>query len=734
MFTKSHPKSTNASQNLYPLSKGRYAVTYEILPPADARQELAYSRAIVYHRMQQLFEDLSKFNYEFTIRNAEIPMEEYLSEIMLDNKSKTSELCLEYNDFLRKNATPAHNNFRQTVYLTLTTFAPTAEAAAQSFNAIHDTLCADFQALYGYKILRLSLSAEEHQQLLNSILQPTRDPQSRVTSFQSTNASELEPSEKISNLASKSTNATTKRPAGPSSRRVIQSTNAPKIKTLDKNTLQLGPTFARTFFLNCIPANCVDTIFHDITAISPNSLLSIHYEPVDLEINKSNGDEYSAKKEEKSVEDRANTDFYILASFIICLFADSREDLDRDTKLLQLSTAKYHCRCQTLDFAQEAGLRTALPLGKVETRIIRKFTPARLARLLPLNIQSLFSSRPVYHGINRINGNLVMLDRTNAPIGLIAGSDHSGKTTAIKREALNAILSTDDTVYILTPQAEEYQTFCQQTGAILLPIDAAYQYGTEIDSADISLPRQEQASSSPSKSTNANEIAPLPGFFSYQKDSDYGLDRGFKAMEALYQKALKAVEAPEEKYGGKFQRSDTKERVIRCQSTAGTSAPGDSGSLLDNSSFCSINAVAFTSPCARLICTLDYLWNESIRARKANRGIQIFVDGIDALFSSPDTSDYLLALLDNFARLQIRITMVVQHSAAIVADPDTCLELDYFLQKITYAKLFTQGPVERKKYIESFSIPSALAPYIADQPPGNGLIITPTANIPFTAR
>lgn len=642
MFTKSQLKSNNVFPELYPLSNSGYSVTYEVIPPADARQELAYSRAIVYHRMQQLFEDLSKFNYEFTIRNAEIPMEEYLSEIMVDNKSKTSELCLEYNKFLRKNATPAHNNFRQTVYLTLTTFAPTAEAAAQSFNAIHDTLCADFQALYGYKILRLS--AEEHQQLLNSILQPTRDSQSTAGPTQSTNASESAPSANNSKPASKSTNATTKRPAGPSSKRTVQSTNAPKIRSLDKNTLQLGPAFARTFFLNCIPANCVDTIFHDITAISPNSLFSIHYEPVDLEINKSNGDEYSAKKEEKSVEDRANTDFYILASFIICLFADSREDLDRDTKLLQLSTAKYHCRCQTLDFAQEAGLRTALPLGKVETRIIRKFTPARLARLLPLNIQSLFSSRPVYHGINRINGNLVMLDRTNAPIGLIAGSDHSGKTTAIKREALNTILSTDDTVYILTPQAEEYQTFCQQTGAILQDL---------------------------------TEKVPQ-----YEKDPDYGLDRGYEVMEGLFQQAMQ-----------------TTEEKRRC-----------------------------------LIQALDFLWNESIKARKANKSLQIFVEQIDDLLISPATSDYLLALLDNFSRLQIQITMVVQHSAQIVANPDTCLELDYFLRKITYAKLFTQGPVERKKYIEAFSIPSALAPYIVDQPPGNGLIITPTANIPFTAR
>lgn len=642
MFTKSQLKSNNVFPELYPLSNSGYSVTYEVIPPADARQELAYSRAIVYHRMQQLFEDLSKFNYEFTIRNAEIPMEEYLSEIMVDNKSKTSELCLEYNKFLRKNATPAHNNFRQTVYLTLTTFAPTAEAAAQSFNAIHDTLCADFQALYGYKILRLS--AEDRQQLINSILQPTRDSQSTAGPSQSTNASESAPSANNSKPASKSTNATTKRPAGPSSKRTVQSTNAPKIRSLDKNTLQLGPAFARTFFLNCIPANCVDTIFHDITAISPNSLFSIHYEPVDLEINKSNGDEYSAKKEEKSVEDRANTDFYILASFIICLFADSREDLDRDTKLLQLSTAKYHCRCQTLDFAQEAGLRTALPLGEVETRIIRKFTPARLARLLPLNIQSLFSSRPVYHGINRINGNLVMLDRTNAPIGLIAGSDHSGKTTAIRREALNAILSTDDTVYILTPQAEEYQTFCQRTGAILQDL---------------------------------TEKVPQ-----YEKDPDYGLDRGYEVMEGLFQQAMQ-----------------TTEEKRRC-----------------------------------LIQALDFLWNESIKARKANKSLQIFVEQIDDLLISPATSDYLLALLDNFSRLQIQITMVVQHSAQIVANPDTCLELDYFLRKITYAKLFTQGPVERKKYIEAFSIPSALVPYIADQPPGNGLIITPTANIPFTAR
>lgn len=685
-ISKPASKSTNASLNPSPLSNNRYSVTYEIFPPENPRQELAYNRAIVYDRMQRLLEDLHKFNYEFTIRNAEIPMEDYLSEIMLDNKSNPSHLCHEYNEFLRNNAAPAHNNFRQTVYLTLTTFAGSPAEADQAFTSIHDTLYSDLNALYGYQPRRLT--AEERQHLLDSILHPNNMPQSSVKHLQSTNSANFESPERNSRLAAKSTNAPQKEPSRFFSGRTSKSINASKIRTLDKNSLQLGLTYARTFFLNCIPANCVDTIFHDITAISPNSLLSIHYEPVDLKTNNPANEGGEMKKGVGGIEEKVHpegtgkikkdrreedcilkkTSSGILASFVICLFAESREDLDRDTKLLQLSTAKYHCRCLPLDFAQEAGLRTALPLGLVDTRVIRAFSPARLSRLLPLNVQSLFSFRPVCHGINQINGNLVMLDRTNACLGLIAGVDHSGKTTAIKREATTAILTTPDPVYILTPKAEEYQKFAAETGVNLLDLTEAV--------------------------------------LQYEKDPDYGLDRGFDAMEVLFQRAINAVKMPEGWKSAEFKQP-----------------------LSENVSFGSENFLAES-----LIRTLDFLWNESIRARKANKSLQIFVDGIDTLFQSPATSDYLLALLDNFVRLQIQVTMVIQHSAHIVADPDACLELDYFLQKVTYAKLFTQGPVERKKYIEAFNIPSALVSYITDQPPASGLIITPTANIPFKAR
>lgn len=65
----------------------------------------------------------------------------------------------------------------------------------------------------------------------------------------------------------------------------------------------------------------------------------------------------------------------------------------------------------------------------------------------------------------------------------------------------------------------------------------------------------------------------------------------------------------------------------------------------------------------------------------------------------------------------------------IVTNQKAVIEFDYLLNKIRYFKLLSLGPVERKKFVERLNISQQLVPYIVEREPGEGVLITPSANI-----
>ena len=84
--------------------------------------------------------------------------------------------------------------------------------------------------------------------------------------------------------------------------------------------------------------------------------------------------------------------------------------------------------------------------------------------------------------------------------------------------------------------------------------------------------------------------------------------------------------------------------------------------------------------------------------------------------------------------LKIPITLVIQDAVHIVTNQKAVVEFDYLLNKICCFKLLSLGPVERKKFIERLNIPQLLIPYMVDRGPGEGVLITPSANIAFNDR
>ena len=148
-----------------------------------------------------------------------------------------------------------------------------------------------------------------------------------------------------------------------------------------------------------------------------------------------------------------------LMTFLVVNFADSKQKLENDLLRAASVAQKYNCSLVRLDFQQEEGLMSSLPLGLNQIEIQRGLTTSSVAIFVPFTTQELFQngSEALYYGINALSNNLIMVDRKllKNPNGLILGTPGSGKSFSAKREITNAFLiCPKDDIIICDPEGE----------------------------------------------------------------------------------------------------------------------------------------------------------------------------------------------------------------------------------------------------------------------------------------
>ena len=147
-----------------------------------------------------------------------------------------------------------------------------------------------------------------------------------------------------------------------------------------------------------------------------------------------------------------------LVSFLVLNTADNPRQLGNNIFQAGSIAQKYNCQLTRLDFQQEEGLMSCLPLGLNQIEIQRGLTTSSTAIFVPFTTQELFQNgkEALYYGINALSNNLIMVDRKllKNPNGLILGTPGSGKSFSAKREIANCFLLTSDDVIICDPEAE----------------------------------------------------------------------------------------------------------------------------------------------------------------------------------------------------------------------------------------------------------------------------------------
>ncbi len=147
-----------------------------------------------------------------------------------------------------------------------------------------------------------------------------------------------------------------------------------------------------------------------------------------------------------------------LLTFLVINLADTRRKLDNNIFQANSIAQKYNCQLVRLDFQQEQGLMSSLPLGYNQIDIQRGLTTSSVAIFVPFTTQELYQDGKgaLYCGLNALSNNLIMVDRKllKNPNGLILGTPGSGKSFSAKREIANCFLLTNDDIIICDPESE----------------------------------------------------------------------------------------------------------------------------------------------------------------------------------------------------------------------------------------------------------------------------------------
>ncbi len=135
---------------------------------------------------------------------------------------------------------------------------------------------------------------------------------------------------------------------------------------------------------------------------------------------------YGAEAKKLLQDLQSRNERMFLVTLIVMNTSENKRQLDNIVFHVKSIAQKHNCALTRLDFQQEEGVMSSLPLGKNFIDIQRALTTSCVAIFIPFTTQELFQTNreALYYGINALSNNLIMVDRKQLknPNGLILGT------------------------------------------------------------------------------------------------------------------------------------------------------------------------------------------------------------------------------------------------------------------------------------------------------------------------
>ena len=533
---------------------------------------------------------------------------------------------------------------------------------------------------------------------------------------------------------------------------------------------RMGKKFASVSFLQILAPELSDRILKDFLDIESNIVVNIHVQSVDQvsaikTIKRTITDLDKSKIEEQKKAVRAGYDMDIIPSdlatygaeakkllsdlqsrnqrmflvtFLILNTADTKRQLDNNVFQTNSIAQKYNCSITALDYQQEEGMVSSLPLGLNQIEIQRGLTSSGVGIFVPFTTQELYQDSPeaLYYGINALSNNIIMVDRKllKNPNGLILGTPGSGKSFSAKREITNVFLVTNDDIMICDPEGE-YFPLVQRLEGQVIKISPTSKH--HINPMDINLNYSDEENP---LSLKSDFILSLCELIVGGKDGLKPVEKTIidRCVRMVYQDYLNDPKPENMPILGDLYDCLRKQEEKEAQFVATALEIYVSGSLnvfnhrtdvdVSNRVVCyDIKELGKQLKKIGMLIVQDQVWNRVTINREAQKSTRYYIDEFHLLLKEEQTAAYSVEIWKRFRKWGGIPTGITQNVKDLLASR----EVENIFENSDFIYMLNQAAGDRKILAQQLGISPHQLSYVTHSSAGEGLLFYGDTIVPF---
>ena len=681
----------------------------------------------------------SSIHFQLSFINHKSSMEEFENVIRIRRQfDEFDDVRMEYAQMLKNQLAKGNNGLVKSKYITFSIEADNIQDAKPKLERIESDIMNNFKVL---GVPAYPLNGAERLEILRQTFNPD-DMAAREFDYNSLLASGM----------------STKDYVAPTS-----------FVFREGKTFRMGTTIGAASYLQILAPELTDKMLAEFLDMDKNLIINIHVDSVDhmkaIKMVKSKVTDINRMKiEEQKKAVRSGYDMDIIPSDLNTYGGEAKhllEDLQsRNERLFMvtvvfLNTArnrrdlenavfqtsgiaqKFNCTLRRLDYQQEEGLMSSLPLGVNHVPIKRALTTTSTAIFVPFTTQELFMpGESLYYGLNALSSNMIMVDRKKLknPNGLILGTPGSGKSFAGKREISNAFFVTNDDIIIGDPEGEYYPLVHALGGQVIHISPTSKDY---INPMDINM----------DYSDDDNPLGVKSDFVLSLCELIMGSRNGIEAEEkSVIDRCLPIVyqdyfadPRPENMpvLGDLYDclRAQKEEQAQRIATALEIYVNGSlkvfnhqTNVKLDNRIVCfDIKDLGKQLKKLGMLIVQDQVWNRVTINRNSNKATRYYIDEFHLLLKEEQTAAYSVEIWKRFRKWGGIPTGITQNIKDLLASR----EIENIFENSDFILMLNQAAGDRQILAKQLNISPYQLSYVTNSGEGEGLLFYGSTIIPF---